>query len=316
MNTTTLTTPRLVLRPLALDDAAALWPTYANADVARYLPWPPHASIHTTRAVLAQWLNPAKACWWTIWLRDAAGDHNGAIGNVGYLGNAGAPGMGYVLHQDYWGHGYMREAVEAALDFGFGKLGLDRVELWIQRENVPSQRLAHRLGFALRGRFSQKYDHQDVAHEKLVYGLYDEDWRSGQFAHPPHPARAPAYSVQPILAVKDVAATATFYRDQLGFNLDWLYGEPPTHGAVSLADWTMQGAHIQLSQSDAITPELARAMALYIFVGAGLEDLYERYRSSAVASAIENELALQPWGMREFAIRDCNGYLLRFGRSG
>ena len=37
----------------------------------------------------------------------------------------------------------------------------------------------------------------------------------------------------PILFVRDVAASAAFYRDTLGFAIDFLYGEPPFYGAVS-----------------------------------------------------------------------------------
>src|SRR5579859_7541574 len=37
----------------------------------------------------------------------------------------------------------------------------------------------------------------------------------------------------PIHFVQDVVAAATFYRDQLGFNVNFLHGDPPFFGSVS-----------------------------------------------------------------------------------
>src|SRR5438067_1400610 len=41
-------------------------------------------------------------------------------------------------------------------------------------------------------------------------------------------------TVEPVLAVRDVAAAAAYYRDVLGFEDVWLWGEPPTHGGAFL----------------------------------------------------------------------------------
>ena len=37
----------------------------------------------------------------------------------------------------------------------------------------------------------------------------------------------------PILFVRDVPASAAFFRDKLGFGIDFLHGDPPFYGAVS-----------------------------------------------------------------------------------
>lgn len=297
----TITTDRLVLQPLTVDHAPALYTVYSHPEAMHYWNTPCHASVDATRTMIED-MSHARACWWAIRHQE----DSRVIGAVGYLGNQGPPGMGYILHPAYWRQGIMREAVRAALDFGFDQLGLDRVELWINDDNLPSQRLAEQIGFTRRGRFRQKYDHYESSHEKLVYGLLRAEWRSAQ---PTEGRRGPlVYSLQPILAVTDVAATAAYYRDKLGFTIAFLFGEPPTFGAVSLHEWTGEGAHIQLSEVDMLTPP---QVGLYLFAGPAIADLYARYRAAGVQ--VERDLADQPWGMREFAIRDCNGYLLRFG---
>lgn len=296
-----LTTERLTLLPLAVEHAAALFAIYSHPDAMRYWDTPCHASIEATRAMIER-MTHERACWWAI--RQRADGR--VIGAVGYLGNEGPPGMGYILHPDCWRQGIMREAAHAALGYGFDTLGLDRVELWINDDNAPSQRLAETLGFTRRGRFRQKYHHHKTSHEKLVYGLYRHEWAAGS---PAGKKRSPlVYSAQPILAVTDVSATAAYYRDILGFTIAFLYGDPPTFGAVSLHEWTGEGAYIQLAQVDTLAPP---QVGLYLFAGPAIDELYARYRATGVQ--IERALAQQPWGMREFAIRDCNGYLLRFG---
>lgn len=305
----TVHTERLTLHPLAAADIADLFTVYSHPEAMRYWDTPPHETIATTEELIERKLANAQGCVWSICLTQ-----NGrAIGVVEYLGNPGAPGLGYILHPDYWRRGYTSEAVRAALGYGFTVLGLDRVELWINHDNVASQRLAEKVGFTRRGRFQQKYHHHPAAHEKFVYGLYRHEWQQLAGDPPASPPPARFYTVQPILLVPDVAATAKFYCEKLGFSLSFLYGDPPTHGAVSRGDWTTEGAHIQFSQRDELDATPC-GVELYFFVGSQIGQLFAIYAANGVE--VVREPATMPWGMREFAICDCNGYLLRFGTPG
>jgi RimJ/RimL family protein N-acetyltransferase len=55
-----------------------------------------------------------------------------------------------VLGRAYWGHGHAIEAGRALLACGFGELGVERVLSTINSANVPSIRLAQRLGCRIR----------------------------------------------------------------------------------------------------------------------------------------------------------------------
>jgi [ribosomal protein S5]-alanine N-acetyltransferase len=298
----TIVTDRLILRPLSVEDAAGLYPIYSDPETMLFWGQPHHEDAGETRALIERDTAPERSCWWAIWHKD----DDRPIGVVGYLGNPGVPGMGYILHRDYWRKGYMSEATSAAINYGFEHLKLDRVELWIVKENMASRRLAERLGFTYRGRFRQKYLHEEHSHEKLVYGLHLVEWRDGQETQPEQ-----IYSLEPVLKVADVQATAEYYRDKLGFTISFLYGDPPVHGAVSHSQWTAGGAHIQLSQAADGAVDAAPSVDLYLFVGEDIDILYNRYQKNGVEIAREPQT--HPWGMREFAVRDCNGYILRFG---
>ena len=117
------------------------------------------------------------------------------------------------------------------------------------------------------------------------------------------------HGVQPVLPVADVAATAEYFRRVLGFDIDFLEGEPPIHGRVHKGDgdWG-QPVYIHLSKT---APEDVRASGeLRIHVGRDLDGLFEAYRDLGVDIVFPP--VSQPWGLREFALREINGHILRF----
>lgn len=299
----TLQTSRLTLRPLAVADAAALFAAFSDTETMRFMDQPVHTSEAQTHEHLSRMISPG-SCWWAIVPQTATEP----IGFVGYLGGTAVPGMGYLLHRSHWRQGFMTEAVTVALRYGFTTLGLDRVELWINDGNIASQRLAETTGFTRRSQFRMKYPHHVAGHDKVVYGLYRYEWA----ARPERAVIQPraCYGLQPILAVVNVQTTVDFYCNQLDFSVDFLMGDPPTYGAVAWHDWSGEGGVIQLRAQ----PELDQArkdVGLFFFVGPAIDALCAKYRARGVT--IVRDVATQPWGMREFTVEDCNGYLLRFG---
>lgn len=298
-------TERLTLHPFSLDHIADLHQVYNHPEAMRFWDVPPHADEAESRHILAGMLTES-AWWWSISLKG----NETMIGNVGFIGNPGVPGVGYILHPDYWQQGIMTEALRAILDYGFDNLGISRAELWINEDNLASQRLAETVGFVRRGRFRQKYHHHPASHDKYVYGLHMDDWRRPRNEAPMPQHHAQFYSLQPILNVADLQATTNFYRDKLGFQVDFLFGDPPNYGQVSRGEWSFERVQIQFSQAEHANGQQAGA-ALYINIGPDLDGLCEQYRVAGVT--IEREPENHPWGLREFAIRDLNGYLIRFG---
>ena len=120
------------------------------------------------------------------------------------------------------------------------------------------------------------------------------------------------HGVQPVLPVSDVAASAGFFREVLGFEIDFLEGEPPVHGRVKVVgDWGHPiYIHLSLAESGVVAP----SGEIRIHVGRDLDGLFEavRQRGAEVVFAPVS----QPWGLREFAVREVNGHVLRFCAEG
>jgi catechol 2,3-dioxygenase-like lactoylglutathione lyase family enzyme len=135
-----------------------------------------------------------------------------------------------------------------------------------------------------------------------------EATRMRQFAERNQPMTSESAPValsrsEAILAVADVVATVRFYRDKLGFTGEWLWGDPPSFGGVS---WGKVGVMFCLE------PDLAAKIEghQHFFFVSGIDPLHERHRVNDVQ--VVSPLEAKPWGLREYTIRDLNGYYLRF----
>jgi len=54
--------------------------------------------------------------------------------------------IGYHVRRDLWGHGLAPEAASACRDYGFARLGAERLISLIRPENLPSRRVAEKVG--------------------------------------------------------------------------------------------------------------------------------------------------------------------------
>ncbi|MEO8132757.1 MAG: VOC family protein [Betaproteobacteria bacterium] len=109
-----------------------------------------------------------------------------------------------------------------------------------------------------------------------------------------------------MLPVDDLARTATFYQDMLGFKLDFLMDDPPTHGSV-----TRCSVGIQFTTAPAGYDPRSYPGWTYIFID-NVDALHAEFADKGVA--ITQPLGSRDHGMREFEIEDLNGYRLRFGQ--
>ena len=84
--------------------------------------------------------------------------------------------IGYILHPDYWGRGYVPEAACALIDLAFKELDLHKIELTRFVYNLQSQRVAEKLAFTLEARIRDRKDAQGYRCDDLRYGLLRSEW--------------------------------------------------------------------------------------------------------------------------------------------
>ena len=104
-----------------------------------------------------------------------------------------------------------------------------------------------------------------------------------------------------ILSVADVAASSSFYATKLGFWVAFTEGDPPTFAGVNLGRvqiFLRQGAPSPVGPS------------VYFVVGDA--DALHAYQE---AGGVEVVVAPgdRPYGLRDYSVRDLDGYVLTFG---
>jgi len=174
----TLSTARLLLRPLAPGDVDAVFAMRSDPVVQRYGSHPPWTERQTAVDYIERdrrGMADGSHAQFGIERRD-----DGAVIGTCTLYDISAQcrraDIGYVLLPSQWGRGYATEALVALLDWGFDKLDLNRVEADIDPRNLPSARILERLGFAHEGHLRERWIVAGEVSDSGMYGLLAREW--------------------------------------------------------------------------------------------------------------------------------------------
>jgi RimJ/RimL family protein N-acetyltransferase len=167
----TLSTERLVLRMLREDDFEQYAAMVADAEVTRYLGDGSTLSRGDAWRQMAFVLGHWQLRGYGMWGVEEASTGRLA-GRIGFLNPEGWPGfeLGWTLAREFWGRGYATEGARRALEYGFTELGREHVISLIRPANLPSVRVAERLGEKLEGSVEL------FGSEALIYGISRDDW--------------------------------------------------------------------------------------------------------------------------------------------
>jgi catechol 2,3-dioxygenase-like lactoylglutathione lyase family enzyme len=119
-------------------------------------------------------------------------------------------------------------------------------------------------------------------------------------------------AAEPQLFVADIKASLDFFTQKLGFSIVFSYGEPPFYAQVK-----RDSAQLNLRCVDrpVIDPELRDreellSAALTVATANGIKQLFLEFQAAKIT--FFQTLKTQPWGARNFIIRDLDGNLLLF----
>ena len=171
MHSVTLETERLILRPLTVADTEAVFVWTSDPVVNRYMSYPLHTDIETTR----QWLHSVEQD-----TEVQAAEENYTFGFVRksdslLIGSGGIRrqeddtwDFGYNLRRDCWGRGYTTEAVKAMIGFARTQRGARVFAAHHAVDNPASGRVMEKCGltFYHDGEYS-KFDGSETFRAKF-----------------------------------------------------------------------------------------------------------------------------------------------------
>ncbi|MDQ0221529.1 GNAT family N-acetyltransferase [Streptococcus moroccensis] len=173
-----LETERLLLRPLTVEDAPAIFGYVSLAEVARLSGLPVATSTAAVQDQLRQRIADAQMGAYPVIYAILFKETNRLIGTIGFTRRLHETCLviGYSLHPDYWGQGLMVEAGKAFVQEAFASLSIDTIELYTYAFNHQSRRIAEKLGFQQ----ERLYPHDKKVDGHTVhiaqYALAREEW--------------------------------------------------------------------------------------------------------------------------------------------
>jgi uncharacterized glyoxalase superfamily protein PhnB len=124
--------------------------------------------------------------------------------------------------------------------------------------------------------------------------------------------RATIVRAEPKLFVTDIERSCEFFCEKLGFSLIFSYGKPPYYAQVGRDGARLNLRHVERPVIESTVREREELLSASITVATAEEIklLFLEFQSTGVA--FHQTLKKQPWGARNFVVKDPDGNLLLF----
>jgi len=146
-----LETERLTLRALSLDDAKAIFGLRANKEVNEFIQREAPMNLAQTRAFIDSTLELVASNKGILWVIQSNNSEEllGTIGLRNFEVEDNYAEVGYEIHPDYQERGYMTEALEKVVEYGFNEMNLNTIEAFTHKNNIASITLLDNQDFLL-----------------------------------------------------------------------------------------------------------------------------------------------------------------------
>ena len=179
-NLTTIQTSRLLLRPLERSDCDDLFSLRSHPEVNRYTGNTPFATVESAKEMIERDINAMDEGEYVRFalIRDSDSKLIGTCGLFHFDEQCRRAEIGYDLHPDVWGRGYINEALVPLINLGFAEMDLNRIEADVDPLNASSIKTLERLGFKKEGFLRERWIVNGVKADTAFYGLLLSDWKS------------------------------------------------------------------------------------------------------------------------------------------
>jgi uncharacterized glyoxalase superfamily protein PhnB len=126
------------------------------------------------------------------------------------------------------------------------------------------------------------------------------------------PSKATITCAEPQLFVIDIKRSCEFFRQKLGFSLVFSYGDPPYYAQVrrDAARLNLRSVDADVIESTLRDREQLLSVSMTVATADEIKLLFLEFQSAGVT--FHQTLKKQPWGARNFIVKDPDGNLLLF----
>lgn len=163
-------TDRLILRKLRIEDAPFLYQILSDNETMIFYPSP-----YDMNSVM-KWINKSINSYtennfglWAIILKESS-QFLGQCGiSLQDINGNFVPEIGYHIDKNFWNKAYATEAAKASLSCGFEHLKLDEIFIHTYINNIPSQRVAEKIGMKKLFEYEKNLTAQNIKWKHVVF---------------------------------------------------------------------------------------------------------------------------------------------------
>ena len=166
----------LLLRPVRYEDYKDMYDYGSDTEVTRHLAWNAYQAIdEAKRSVELVFLKRPENDIPSAYAIFHKSDHK-MIGTCDFFKmewEKERGEIGYVLHRNYWGRGYMTRVLGELIQFGFVYLQLRTIDIRHHPDNIGSRRVIEKCGFRYVGDQYYPRFEQDIPSYELTKEEYE-----------------------------------------------------------------------------------------------------------------------------------------------
>ncbi|WP_097004500.1 GNAT family N-acetyltransferase [Lacrimispora amygdalina] len=160
-------TEQLILRELTMDDFEAWYQILSDQETMQFYP-SAFDKNQTRRWIEWNLINYNKDGFglWAVILKKSdefIGDCGITMQNIYGDGNL-LPEIGYHINKRFWNNGYASQAAKACLRYIFEKTDYNEVFSYQKWTNIPSRKVAEKIGMSLRGEYADEKNTKTSVH--------------------------------------------------------------------------------------------------------------------------------------------------------
>jgi ribosomal-protein-alanine N-acetyltransferase len=171
-------TARVEFKPLAIDYVEDLFRVWSDDDVMEHMVLEPFKSMEEAVGMitmLSDLISRGEAGRWTM-VEKASGKVMGTLGFHNVHKEHRRAEIGYEMSKEFWGKGFMREALGALLEHCFLDEDVNRLEAFVNHGNEKSRQLLLRLGFTEEGVLRDYEFARGRFMSQMVFSLLRREW--------------------------------------------------------------------------------------------------------------------------------------------
>lgn len=176
----TLSTTRLLLRPLEAGDADMIWPDMTDREISKLMAWDAHTDKAQTQAFLTNEVvrrRERRGVTWAVMLGD---QFCGIVSVIGIVRTHRAltfdrGELAYWVARRHQRQGIATEAARAVIPFAFAQFGLHKIVVSHHSGNMASRSLIQRLGFRHIGVQRAEFQKDGMWFDHWLYEMLAQD---------------------------------------------------------------------------------------------------------------------------------------------